>query len=176
MLKYINIAKPYAKAIFKFANKNKNINNWQYMLTFIAELSRNPIIYKFLLKKNSFIKESEKFIKICDKKIDIYCKNLIKIMSLNKRLLILPYVLEQFILYKIINYQNLFKIKIITAFELNNNQKIKIKNLIEKKLNLKVLINYKIEKFIIGGISIFIGDMVISNNIIDRMKQIKNKL
>ncbi|AKC60190.1 F0F1 ATP synthase subunit delta [Blochmannia endosymbiont of Camponotus (Colobopsis) obliquus] len=169
------IARPYAKAAFDFAVKQKRITQWRSMLTVAAKISQDKQIIKLLSSHIGTYQLSNLFITICGNQLDCYCQNFIKIMAKYSRLPILPNVLQQFIYFCDVQ-KNIVKIKITSACPLNKDQLTKITNIMEKKLSKTVQLMCKIDKAIIAGIMINIGNTVIDGSILNRLEHLKKSL
>ncbi|MFP3019357.1 MAG: F0F1 ATP synthase subunit delta [Arsenophonus sp.] len=174
MSEITTISRPYAKAAFEFAVENQCVDNWQNMLSFIAEMTYNQEIGKLISSSISPKILAKTFIMICGDKINEYVKNLIYIMSEYKRLSILPEVLKQFIQLRAF-LEGAIDISIISSTKLTERQKFKISVKMEKRLFRKVNLNYKIDNSLIAGVIIRIGDLVIDNSVrgyIERLRDV----
>ncbi|WWP00907.1 MAG: F0F1 ATP synthase subunit delta [Candidatus Dasytiphilus stammeri] len=176
MSELITLARPYARATFDFARAQNKIEHWQTMLTLCAEVSSNEQLKKFLSDALGPKLLSKLFIEICGNELDIWCKNLIKIMAHNYRLRLLPVVLEQFIKLRMIYYDMIYKIEITSANPLTEKQYSKIKIAMEKYLSSKVNLNCKIDQTILAGLIIRIDDTVIDGSISNRLNNLAMRL
>ncbi len=175
MSEFITVARPYAKAAFDFAVEQNNLDGWQQMLTFAAEVTRNDDVADLL--SNAAIAETQAnvFIAICGEELDEHGQNLIKIMAENNRLITLPDVLAQFVQYREA-YESTAEVEVISANALTKNQKAKITSAMEKRLSRKVKLNCKIDKSVMAGIIIRSGDMVIDGSIRTRLQRLTDTL
>lgn len=175
MSEFITVARPYAKAAFDFANEQQNVDIWQRMLTFATEVSRDNQIIDLLSSDMKAEKLADIFITICGDQLDQYGQNLIKMMALNKRLIVLPDVLEQFILFRA-KQELTVDVEVISADELNNDQLAKITSAMEKRLSRKVKLNCKIDKSVMAGVIIRADDMVIDGSVRGRLERLADAL
>ncbi|UDG80235.1 F0F1 ATP synthase subunit delta [Candidatus Steffania adelgidicola] len=171
MSKLITITRPYAKAAFNFAVEQNKIKHWESMLVFSAEVSRNKQITDMFSGAVSPEKMAETFIAVCGKQLDTFGQNLIRVMAENKRLAILPNVLEQFLLLER-EKKSTIEIKIVSAQRLTAEQLAKISTAMEKQLSRKVTLTCEIDTTIIAGIIIRAGDMVIDGSIQSRLERL----
>ncbi|WWP00410.1 MAG: F0F1 ATP synthase subunit delta [Candidatus Dasytiphilus stammeri] len=172
MSQFITLARPYARATFDLARAQNKIEHWQTMLTVCAEVSSNKQFKKFLSDALGPKILSQLFIDICGNELDIWCKNLIKVMAHNYRLRLLPEVLEQFIKLRMIYYDMIYKIEITSANPLTDKQHSQIKTAMEKYLSSKVNFNFKIDQTILAGLIIRINDTVIDGSIRNRLNNL----
>lgn len=175
MSEYITVARPYAKAAFDFAVEQQNIDGWQQMLTFAAEVSRNQDVRNLLTSSSAAETLAEMFIAICSNQLDQYGQNFIKAMADNKRLITLPDVLAQFILYRA-ERESTIDVDVISAHELDQEQLAKITTAMEKRLSRKVMLNCKIDKSVMAGVIIRAGDMVIDGSVRGRLRRLADTL
>ncbi|MGP1930258.1 MAG: F0F1 ATP synthase subunit delta [Arsenophonus sp. ET-YP4-MAG3] len=158
------ITRPYAKAAFNFAVENQVIDKWQNMLSFIAKIADNQQINELFYSSISPKTLAKIFIIICDDQINEHVQNLIHIMAENRRLNVLSELTKQFIQLRAV-LEKTININVISAIKLNKKQKFNIFMIIEKRLLSKVKLNYKIDKFLIAGIIIYAGDLVIDGSV-----------
>ena len=93
---YDSIAYPYAKAIFKLAQKNNNIDIWLTVLKFLSELIKNSDIIILMNQYNLDIKQKiNLIIDICNNRLHEYGKRLVIILLENNRLMLLPAIYHQ---------------------------------------------------------------------------------
>ncbi|UDG81774.1 ATP synthase subunit delta [Candidatus Profftia lariciata] len=169
MSKFITMARPYAKAAFDFAVENHSLDHWQYMLTFCAEVARRKNIIQILTGMLTIEKKLNLFIQLCGDQIDTFGHNFIKIMSENQRLLLLPEVLQQFNELRNI-LENKIHVEVTSVINLSKEQLNKIKTSMEIRMSRKVILNCTIDKSIIAGMIIRVGDLVIDGSIRHRLK------
>ncbi|WWP02718.1 MAG: F0F1 ATP synthase subunit delta [Candidatus Dasytiphilus stammeri] len=168
------IARPYAKAAFEFAHTHKIVENWQSMLSISAEVSLNKQVTNLatvLAPKTLAIF----FLNICGLQNDESFHVFIEIIAENKRLVFLPEILKIFIRLRTIYYEMTEEIEVIVAHKLSKNNLEKIKSYIEKNISRKSKIHFRIDKKILSGIIIRIGDTIIDGSIrgrIDRLSDI----
>ncbi|WWP02289.1 MAG: F0F1 ATP synthase subunit delta [Candidatus Dasytiphilus stammeri] len=169
------IARPYGKAAFEFAQTHKIVEDWQSMLSISAEVSLNKQVTNLatvLAPKTLAIF----FINICGLQNNESFHVFIEIIAENKRLVLLPEILKIFIRLRTIYYDEMTEeIEVIVAHKLSKNNLEKIKIYIEKNISRKSKIHFRIDKKILSGIIIRIGDTIIDGSIrgrIDRLSDI----
>ncbi|UAJ66273.1 ATP synthase F1 subunit delta [Candidatus Schneideria nysicola] len=174
-MKYMVVAHQYAQASFDFALLENKIEHWQSMLEFASQLIHHNRLIKKLIC-NPIISSDDIasiFIEISDKKLDCFFQNFIRIMAKNKRLQILPNVLERFIYLRSIR-ELIINIDIISTIRLSTDQIKKIANVMTKYFpKYKIKFNIKIDTSILGGILLLIGEnIVIDGSIRYRMERL----
>ena len=175
MSEYITVARPYAKAAFDFAVEQQNLDGWQQMLAFAAEVSRNENVIGLLSSAAVADTLANMFITVCGDQLDAYGQNLIRVMAENKRLIALPDVLALFIQYRA-EKESIIDVDVTSASELSQEQLAKITTALEKRLSRKVILNCKIDKSVMAGVIIRAGDMVIDGSISARLQRLADTL
>ncbi|XOD70402.1 MAG: F0F1 ATP synthase subunit delta [Sodalis sp. (in: enterobacteria)] len=171
----VTVARPYSKAAFEFAVEHQDIERWYSMLKFSAEISRNKQIAEMLSEEIAYDKVAKIFIAICEDELNTFCQNLIRLMAKNRRLALLPYVFEQFILLYMAQ-DRIVTVDVISASSLKEEQLIKISASMEHRLSCKVKLNCKIDKSIVAGLIIRTGDLVIDGSVRGRLERLADVL
>ncbi|XBS69817.1 F0F1 ATP synthase subunit delta [Acerihabitans sp. KWT182] len=175
MSELVTVARPYAKAAFDFAVEHQRVEQWQEMLSFTAEVSRNNQMAELLSGAVAPETLSDTFISVCGDQLDPAGQNLIKVMAENGRLAVLPDVLEQFIHLRAA-LESTVEVEVISANALKDEQLAKITAAMEKRLSRKVKLNCKIDKSVIAGVIIRAGDMVIDGSVRGRLERLTDVL
>lgn len=167
----------YALALFSIAKDNQKINYYKKQSTLLLELIKKNVEYKKIMdskqisftKKESLIEES--FGKILNKEFKHFLLILIKrhkFKSIDK-------ILKKLI--KFINEENNISEGIIYTYDklslVNMNQ---IQEKVSKLLNKKVFLVNKIDKNVILGFKVQVGDEIIEDTLSSRIEKLKNKL
>lgn len=76
----------------------------------------------------------------------------------------------------VLDHKGFVKTQVITAVEMTEDEKQKLKGQLEKKSNKKVLIKTKVDKAIIGGVIVMLGDRIIDNSIRYRLQILNDQL
>ncbi|HBN1732003.1 TPA: F0F1 ATP synthase subunit delta [Escherichia coli] len=175
MSEFITVARPYAKAAFDFAVEHQSVERWQDMLAFAAEVTKNEQMAEFLSGALAPETLAESFIAVCGEQLDENGQNLIRVMAENGRLNALPDVLEQFIHLRAVS-EATAEVDVISAAALSEQQLAKISAAMEKRLSRKVKLNCKIDKSVMAGVIIRVGDMVIDGSVRGRLERLADVL
>ncbi|MCU5772369.1 F0F1 ATP synthase subunit delta [Erwiniaceae bacterium BAC15a-03b] len=175
MSEFVTVARPYAKAAFDFAVEHQNVDRWQQMLAFAAEVASNEQMTDLLSGAMAPEATSASFNAICGDQLDEAGQNLIKVMAENKRLPALPDVLAQYIQLRAA-YDATAEVEVISANALSDEQLTKISAAMEKRLSRKVKLNCKIDKSVVAGVIVRSGDMVIDGSVRGRLERLADVL
>lgn len=160
MAEAITVARPYAEAVFRLALESKDLSQWSKILQIAAEIAQDDQIK--LLVGNPLVSAmqlSELILEIGGKKFTQEARNFIKLMVENKRIHVMPQVMELFEQLKA-QHEGVLEAKIITAFKLESGQLDKLVTDLEKKFNRKVEAQVSVDPEIIGGVKVEIGDEI----------------
>jgi F-type H+-transporting ATPase subunit delta len=163
--------KQYTTAFYQIAEGKKKLEEATVMLSSLSQNSlmlenflANPGLTikqkKELLEKSGVIPEVANFLLILEKNNDL--KYLDSIISALKGLLN--------------EKSNLAEIEIEVTENLNEEEINNIKTKLEKKLQKKVILKTKVNKEILGGIIIKIGDNLIDNSLKGKLIKLKDEL
>ncbi|MBZ0060349.1 F0F1 ATP synthase subunit delta [Leclercia adecarboxylata] len=175
MSEFVTVARPYAKAAFDFAIEHQNVDRWQNMLAFAAEVTKNEHMAEMLSGALAPVTLADSFIAICGEQLDANGQNLIRVMAENGRLKALPDVLEQFEHLRALSEATV-EVDVTSATELSNEQLAKITAAMEKRLSRKVKLNCNIDKSVMAGVIIRAGDMVIDGSVRGRLERLADVL
>ena len=164
MAEISTIARPYAVALFKLAKEEKKLSSWSDFLALLNGLVKDKELNAFLGDTKVLDIDREKILLKCVAYIDEKCKNLIKLLIENKRLMAIPYIFDIYEELKA-SEEGSIEAQIIVA-EKPDSKVIEglIKGL-EKKFNKKIDSKLVVDKSIIGGSRIIVGDTVIDASV-----------
>ena len=165
MAEISTIARPYAVAIFNLAKEEKALSKWSDMLSLMSGIVENEDINSFINDSKILDEDREKLIlNICGDKINSSGKNLIKLLVEYKRLLILSAITLLFEELKDKD-EGVIEAEIIMAEQPDKKLVAKLLQSLEKRFNKKIEGKVVIDKSIVGGTKIVVGDTVIDASV-----------
>ena len=165
MAEISTIARPYAVAIFNLAKEEKALSTWSDMLSLMSGIVENEDINSFINDSKILDEDREKLIlNICGDKINSSGKNLIKLLVEYKRLLILSSITLLFEELKDKD-EGVIEAEIIMAEQPDKKLVAKLLQSLEKRFNKKIEGKVVIDKSIVGGTKIVVGDTVIDASV-----------
>ncbi|WP_354622888.1 F0F1 ATP synthase subunit delta [Psychromonas sp. MME2] len=175
MSELTTVARPYARAAFEFAVENNTIDAWTDMLSFAAEVVKNPVIAEFVKSDKAVQELANLFLNVCGDQLDENGQNLIKVMAENGRLSVLPRVAQ---LYAELEneYKKEVDVLVVSAYALTKKQKDELSESLEKRLARKVNLNCSIDKSLIAGMVITAGDLVIDSSASSQLSRLSKTL
>ena len=165
MAEISTIARPYATAVFNFANESKGLSNWSDTLVLLSAVIQDEHIKSII--EDSKVLDSERedlILNVCKGKLDENGSNFVKLLVENKRLLILPEISLFFEELKA-EAEGTIEAEIIMAEQPNQKTVDDSLKSLEKKFNKKIEGKVVIDKNIIGGTKIVVGDSVIDASV-----------
>lgn len=165
MAEISTIARPYATAVFNFANENKNLSSWSDTLALLSGVIKDGSIQSII--EDSKVLDSERqdlILNVCKGKIDEYEINFVKLLVENKRLVILPEISQFFEELKA-EAEGSIEAELIMAEQPSKKTVDELLKSLEKKFNKKIEGKVVIDKNIIGGTKIIVGDSVIDASV-----------
>ena len=167
------IARPYAEALFQISlDEGEKFND---ELNFLATVLRDKNLNSYLSNPSVSKDEGKKFVlSFLPENFNQSLKNFFELL-LTIRVIFFEEIFQQF--HNLENEHNKkLEAKILSAFELLDNQKESIKERLEKKFNKKVVLSCIVDKTLIGGVTISIGDYVIDGSIKRNLEILKNSI
>jgi F-type H+-transporting ATPase subunit delta len=175
MSEWTTIARPYAKAAFDHAVENKTIAQWQEMLVFAAEVTKNETVKSLLTGSVAAEKLAEIFNGVCGEQLDLQGQNLVKILAENRRLQALPEISVMFNQLKA-DFDKEIDVDITSAVKLNKKQQTDLGKSLEKRLARKVKLNCSVDPELIAGVLIKAGDTVIDGSLRSKLNRLSDAL
>ncbi|EUD68787.1 F-type H+-transporting ATPase oligomycin sensitivity conferral protein [Plasmodium inui San Antonio 1] len=177
-----NIEKRYSLALYNVGKKNNKINEISSDILFIKNnFLQDKTFLNFLHTPNIENKEKLDFLKTECKKynnnFNPITSNFLESLFDSKRINFLQKIIEEFELL-LMKERKEIKCFVYTAKEINNTEKQKIHESILFKLKneLKPLIEYKIDKSILGGLVLQIGNQVFDFSAKYKIEKIRSTL
>ena len=168
------IARPYAEALFQISlDEGQKFND---ELNYLATVLRDKNLKLYLSNPTVSKDKGKKFVlSLLPENFNQSLKNFFELLVDNSRVTFFEEVLQQF--HNLENEHNKkLEAKILSAFELLDNQKDSIKERLEKRFNKKVVLSCIVDKTLIGGVTISIGDYVIDGSIKRNLEILKNSI
>jgi len=165
MAEISTIARPYATAVFNFANESKGLSNWSDTLVLLSAVIQDEHIKSII--EDSKVLDSERedlILNVCKGKLDENGSNFVKLLVENKRLLILPEISLFFEELKA-EAEGTIEAEIIMAEKPTQKTVDDLLKSLEKNFNKKIEGKVVIDKNIIGGTKIVVGDSVIDASV-----------
>lgn len=171
---YEYLDRRYALALYEVAERKGKVEEYLQEGREIIELIKNNQEISKILKhpQISTSKKKKIFIEIFKGKINDELLSFILLLIEKDRIL---YMEEKFREMEKIHLekQNILVANVETVIVLNENQRKKLIEKLEKKYNKTIILKEKIDKALIGGVYVRVGDDVIDGSIRSKFEEIK---
>lgn len=165
MAEVATLARPYAEAVFGLADTAGASGNWLSMLGTMAQVAGNPEMQACIGNPNVGPKALyDLFIALCKQDFPIEARNFVRVLIANDRLALLPEIHAQFAALKN-EREGVLEAEIRSAFPLDNAQINGLVADVSKRFKRRVQPRVTLDKDLIGGVRITVGDEVIDGSV-----------
>jgi F-type H+-transporting ATPase subunit delta len=169
-------ARPYAKALFKVAQKGSTLGATSASLMRAAEVVTDPRVRALLGSPHVTAPQLAEFVTgITGAGLDEYGRNFIALLAQNRRLGFLPEIAALFERMKA-DAENAVDVEVISATALSPDQQGRYTAALQKKLGRSVRLHTKVDGTLLGGAVLKAGDLVIDGSIKGRLERLATDL
>lgn len=170
------LARPYAEAVFTLAKEGDELQKWSEMLRLLTEVTTDDRIAS-LTEDPRVTKEylTGLLLDIGGDRLNEDGKNLIRVLVENGRVALLPYMAMQFEQFKA-DTEGIVEVEAVSAFELGGAQMKNIEHAMKRRLGRDVKLMGRVDKSLIGGVTIRVGDLVIDGSVTGRLRELASQL
>lgn len=167
-------AKQYAYAIYSLAHQENNVEEIIADLEQVAEkLNESPSFKKHLgYHKLTILEKNKNLHEVFSDFISQKTYKIITLLIKNKHLADLEQIITHIKSLKKED-ENILDAKVIVPFNLDNDEKSKIKSILQDKTGRQIIIHEEIDKNVIGGMKIQLGDIMIDGTIAGRLEKLR---
>ena len=159
------IARPYAEAVFKLADEGGKLADWSAALAMLAQVAENDRVRAAMGDPNlAAAQVAGLFLSILTGKLSGDAENFVRVMAENRRLGLLAEVRAQFEALKNAR-EGVVEAEVQSAFELSDAQLQTLVAALEKRTGRKVKAQVQLDKSLIGGVRVVMGDKVIDGSV-----------
>ncbi len=165
MAEAITVARPYAEAVYKLAIANDSLAQWSKMLQLAAAIAEDAQMK--LLIGNPVISAKqlgELFLEIGRNKFNTEARNLVMLLTENKRVTVLSQISQLFEQLKA-QHEGVLEARIVSAFAMESKQLKKLIDDLEQKFKRKIEAQVSVDPELIGGIKVEIGDEILDASV-----------
>ena len=170
------IARPYAEAAFRLADAQGKLAEWSTALANLAAVAADARVRTAIGDpKHSAAKVAGLFISVLAGKLSGEAENFVRVVAENGRLDVLGDIRAQYEALKN-EREGMIEAEVYTAFELDPAQVADLVSRLEKKTGRKVKARVSLDKSLIGGVKVVIGDKVIDGSARAQLAALENAL
>jgi len=158
------IARPYAEAAFRLADAQGKLADWSATLANLSAVAADERVRAAIADPNlPAAKVAGLIISILAGKLTGETENFVRVLAENGRLEVLAEIRSQYEALKN-EREGVVEAEISTAFDMDQAQLADLVARLEKKTGRKVRARVSVDKSLIGGVKIAIGDQVIDGS------------
>jgi F-type H+-transporting ATPase subunit delta len=158
------VARPYAEAAFKLADESGTLAGWSETLSALAVLAEDPRVRAAASDPRlSDEQRAGLFISILGGQLSGEAENFVRVLAQNDRLELLPEIRQQFDVLRN-EREGVVEAEVQSAFELSKSQLDDIVQRLQHKTGRKVRAHVSVDRELIGGVKIVLGDKVIDGS------------
>jgi F-type H+-transporting ATPase subunit delta len=170
------IARPYAEAAFRLADGKGALADWSAMLANLAAVAADARVRTAIGDPNyPAAKIAGLFLGVLSGKLTGEAENFVRVLAENGRLEVLSEIRAQYEVLKN-EREGVVEAEVYTAFEMEQAQVADLVARLEKKTGRKVRARVSVDKSLIGGVKIVIGDKVIDGSARAQLGALENAL
>ena len=170
------IARPYAEAAFRLADAQGGLADWSAALANLSAVVADERVRAAIGDPNvPAAKVAGMIIAILAGKLRGEAENFVRVLAENGRLDVVAEIRAQFEVLKN-DREGVVEAEVYSAFELDPAQVADLVSRLEKKTARKVRARVSVDKALIGGVKIVIGDKVIDGSARAQLGALENAL
>ena len=170
------IARPYADAAFRLADAQGKLAEWSVALANLAGVAADERVRGAVGDPNlSAAKSAGLIISILAGKLSGDAENFVRVLAENGRLGVVTEIRTHFEALKN-EREGTIDAEVYTAFEMDQAQVADLVSRLEKKTGRKVKARVSVDKSLIGGVKVVIGDKVIDGSARAQLSALENAL
>ncbi len=170
------IARPYAEAAFRLANAQGKLAEWSTALANLAAVAADARVRGAVGDPNlPAAKVAGLIIAILAGKLSGEAENFVRVLAENGRLGVVTEIRTHFEALKN-EREGAVEAEVHTAFEMDPAQLADLVSRLEKKTGRKVKARVSVDKSLIGGVKLVIGDKVIDGSVRAQLSALENAL
>jgi len=170
------IARPYAEAAFRLADAQGKLADWSATLANLSAVAADERVRMAIGDPNlPAARVAGMILAILAGKLTAEAENFVRVLAENGRLDVLAEIRSQYEVLKN-DREGVVEAEVYSAFELDPAQIADLVSRLEKKTGRKVRARVSVDKALIGGVKIVIGDKVIDGSARAQLGALENAL
>lgn len=172
MAELTTLARPYAKAVFEYADAAGDLATWSKELATAAVVVEQDAMVNTLANPGlTHQQKAEAFVGVCGEELNQSAQNFIKVLAENKRLELLPFIATLYEQFKS-QREKAIDVDVATAFEISGDLEAKLAKALSAKLDREVTVQSSVDKSLLGGVVVRAGDTVIDGSVRGRLAKL----
>ena len=170
------VARPYAEAAYALARDANALPAWSEMLRVASAVASDARMRAALDNPKLAAAEKESlFLSICGDKLDTGGRNFIRVLIEAERIGLLPEIRTLFETLKD-EADGVARAQITSAFPIDDAQLAALRKGLERRFGKKIEATVSVDRALIGGAKIIVGDTVIDASVQSELQAMANEL
>lgn len=172
MVELTTLARPYAKASFQYASAKNALVSWSNALALLVAATKEKAVIELLASPTVTARQkAAALVNLGGEKINAKVECFLIVLAENKRLSLLPQIQYLFENFKA-QQEKLLDVEVRTAFLLDDDTQKTLAEKLSANFDSQVSITVNVDKTLIGGIVICVGDTVIDGSVRGRLTKL----
>lgn len=165
------IARPYVQAAFEVAHKQADLKGWSDVMQTLKELLANAEVKAAVTNPRLKHSQVEDLMLQLAGKLNKEQSNFVRALVQSGRLTVIEEIAEMFEALRS-EAEKSAQVTVSSAFELNDEQQRKIAAALKNRLGRDIKLSCKVDKALLGGIVIRMGDKVMDGSANTRLAEL----
>jgi F-type H+-transporting ATPase subunit delta len=169
MAEFTTIARPYAEAVFKLGQESRKLQPWSEWLEEMAAVAGHPEMRDCINNPNLAAGALyDLFLSLLKSPLDDEGRNFLRVLIDNGRLGLLPEIRNQFEHLKD-ELEGTAEAFVVSAFDMSDAEVGQLTTLLETHFKRKIKPSVRVDKELIGGVRVTVGDEVLEASVRGRL-------
>ncbi|MDR0779648.1 MAG: F0F1 ATP synthase subunit delta [Pseudomonadales bacterium] len=176
MSQLTTFARPYARAAFETAEAAGKLADWSQGLGLIAALQQQEKVAEFLSRPGlGWEQQAKLLLDLAGADLDATLQNFVRLLASNKRLALLPEVVQLYEALKA-ERERTVDVEVISAFAMNDAQTQALAAALKARLQREVKLSASVDQRLIGGVIVHAGDLVIDASVRGKLNKLSETM
>lgn len=176
MSQLTTLARPYARAAFETAETAGTLADWSRGLGLIAALMQQEKVAVFLNQPSlSWEVQAKTLLDLAGDDIDGKLQNFVRLLASNKRLALMPEIVQLFEALKA-ERERTVDVDVISAFAIDDAEANALAAALKARLQREVKLSTSVDQSLIGGLIIRAGDLVIDGSVRGKLNKLSETM
>jgi F-type H+-transporting ATPase subunit delta len=175
MAEIATLARPYAEAVFRLADDGGRLAAWSGTLARMAQVAAHPDMQACIGNPSLGPDQLYGLFASLSGELDAEAQSFLRVLVANDRLALLPEIDVMFEVLKN-EREGVVEAQIATAFEFQGTQLASLVADLEKRFKRKINPQVTVDKNLIGGVRVVVGDEVIDGSVRGKLNAMQTGL
>ena len=172
MAEKATIARPYARAAFRFANEQGALSQWSDVLAMAASVVSDPAAKRLLNHPHVSADQLVSLVAdVAGDRMDGSMRNFLSTLAQNHRLALLPHIAQMYESMRA-DVEGVADVELISAVPLDVSQQQRLTNALKSRLKREVRMHCTVDASLVGGAVVRYGDLVIDGSVKERLARL----